>query len=217
MNKANIIKALEAARKQSKKRKFSQTFDFIVVLKGLNMKKPEDQVEFFMTMPHSIDKKKKVCALVGPELKDKALESCDKVITQDEFEKFKDKKELKKIAAGYDFFLAQADIMPKVAATFGRALGPRGKMPNPKAGCILPPKAAVTPVYEKLQKTAKIVAKKQLAIQVPVGNEDMKDEDIAENISTVYNQIVHHLPQEQNNIKGTFVKLTMGTPVELRR
>ncbi len=217
MNKNDVIKSIQTAREKSKKRKFSQTFDFITTLKGLNLKRTDEQVEFFMTLPHSTGKKKKICALVGPELKDKAMEVCDKVITADEFDNFKDKKELKKIANEYDYFIAQADIMPKVAATFGRVLGPRGKMPNPKAGCIIPPKAAVAPLYEKLQKTVKVVAKKQLAIQLAVGNEDMKDEEVAENIITAYDQIIHHLPQEHNNVKNTYVKLTMGPAVEIKR
>ena len=217
MNKDDVIKAIQAVRQQSKKRKFSQTFDFIVVLKGLNLKRTDEQVEFFLTLPHPTGKKKKVCALVGPELKDKAAEVCDRVITADEFDNFKDKKLLKKIADEFDYFIAQADIMPKVAAVFGRVLGPRGKMPNPKAGCIIPPKAPVAPLYEKLQKTVRVVAKKQLAIQLSVGKEDSSDDNVADNVLTAYNQIVHHLPQEHNNVKAAYLKLTMSPPVEVKR
>lgn len=215
MDTQSIIKALQTAKEQSKERKFSQTVDLIVVLKGLNLKKPEDQVEFFVNLPHENGKKRKICALVGPELEDKAKEACDLVITQTDFAKYKDKKALKTLAKTYDFFIAQADIMPKVAATFGRAFGPRGKMPNPKAGCILPPKAVVTPIYHRLQKLAPIVAKKQMAIQLAVGKDSMEDKDVAENIMIIYNQLIHHLPGEKNNVKGVFLKLTMGKPIKL--
>ncbi|MFP4524025.1 MAG: 50S ribosomal protein L1 [Candidatus Woesearchaeota archaeon] len=212
MDKQDIIKALQAAREQSKERKFSQTVDLIVALKGLNLKKPDEQVDLFVNLPNEVGKRRKVCALVGPEMVDKAKEACDTVVTQDEFDKYKEKKEAKKLADNHDYFIAQADIMPKVAGAFGRILGPRGKMPNPKAGCILPPKAAVQPVVERLQKLAKVTAKKQLAIQLSVGDEQMSDEDIADNIYTVYDQLIHHLPGEQNNVKHAYVKLTMGKP-----
>ncbi|MBD3209236.1 50S ribosomal protein L1 [Candidatus Woesearchaeota archaeon] len=215
MDTQSIIKALKQAREQAKDRKFSQTVDFIVTLKGLDLKKTDDQVEFFVNLPHDPGKQRKVCALVGPEMADKAKEACDNVVTQADFDKYKDKKALKKLATEYDFFLAQADIMPKVATVFGRALGPRGKMPNPKAGCILPPKAPIRPVYNRLQKLAKVSAKKQLAIQLAVGKADMNDEDIAENIALLYDQIIHHLPTEQNNVKAAYLKFTMGAPIKL--
>ncbi len=215
MDVQSITKAIQAAREQSKERKFSQTVDLIVALKDLNLKNPDQQVEFFVSLPHQAGKKRKICALVGPELADKAKESCDLAIPSSEFAKYKDKKVLKKLAEEYDFFVAQADIMPKVAAAFGRALGPRGKMPNPKAGCILPPKAPVQPLVDRLQKLAKISAKKQMAIQLSVGAESMSDKDVAENINVVVDQIVHHLPNEQNNVKAIYLKFTMGKPVRL--
>lgn len=215
MERQDIIKALQAAREQSKERNFSQTVDLIVALRGLNLKKPDEQVDFYVSLPHETGKKRKVCALVGPEMADKAKEVCDTVVTQAEFDQYKEKKAAKKLADSHDYFIAQSDIMPKVAGAFGRVLGPRGKMPNPKAGCILAPKAAVQPVVDSLQKLAKVTAKKQLAIQLPVGNEQMSDEEIAENIHTVYDQLIHHLPAEQNNIRHVFVKLTMGKPAHI--
>ena len=215
MDTQSIIKALETAKEQSKERKFSQTVDLIITLKGLNLKKPDEQVDFFVELPHEVGKKRKVCALVGPELEEKAREVCDEVITQASFEKYKDKKALKTLAKTYDFFVAQADIMPRVAATFGRALGPRGKMPNPKAGCILPPKAPVQPVYARLQKLAPVVAKKQLAVQLPVGKADGDAKAVAENVMAIYDQLIHHLPLEKNNIKDAYLKLTMGQPIKL--
>ena len=54
-------------------------------------------------------------------------------------------------------------------------------------------------------------------IQVIVGKEDMKDEEIVDNIITLYNNIVHHLPNEANNVKQVRLKLTMGKPVEIKK
>ncbi len=59
--------------------------DKLVVRKDANIKKPEEQVEFFTTLPHGTGKKRKICALVGPELEEKAKEVMDKVITTADF------------------------------------------------------------------------------------------------------------------------------------
>ena len=215
MNKESIEKTIKELRETSKKRKFSQAFDLIVTLKDLNLKNINDQVDFFATLPHTTGKKIKVAALVGPELKEKATKVCDTVISQAEFDKYKDKKVAKKLANEHDFFIAQAEIMPKVAAAFGRILGPRNKMPNPKLGSVVPGKGQVEPLYERLQKTVRITAKKAPMIQIKVGSESMDDSEIIENILTIHNQIVHHLPKENSNVRQTLLKLTMSKPIKI--
>ncbi|MCF7866866.1 50S ribosomal protein L1 [Candidatus Woesearchaeota archaeon] len=215
MDKETTQKIISELRENSKKRKFSQSFDLIVTLKDLNLKNPEEQVEFYTELPHALGKKVKVAALVGPELKERAEGIVDTIIAQDDFAEFKDKKLAKKLAKDHDFFIAQAEIMPKVAAAFGRVLGPRNKMPNPKLGSILPAKGSVEPLYKKLQKTVRISGKKAPMLQVKVGTEDMKDEDIIENITTAYNQIEHHLPKEKGNVKYVLLKLTMSKPIKI--
>ncbi len=105
--------------------------------------------------------------------------------------------------------------MTAVAATFGRTLGPRGKMPNPKVGGIVAAKPQIKPLYEKLQKTVHVVAKKEPVVHVAVGKEDTDPEQIIDNIQMIYNQLVHHLPKEKNNIKGIYLKFTMSKPVKI--
>ncbi|MFH1591301.1 MAG: 50S ribosomal protein L1 [archaeon] len=217
MNQETIITAIKKAKESSKKRNFRQTIELIVNLKGLDMKKNQNLVDFFTVLHYSKGKKTQVCALVGPELQDSAKESCDLVIMQSDFEKVaSNKAELKTIAATYDYFVAQANIMPKVATAFGKVLGPKGKMPNPKAGCVVPPKTNLKPLAEKLGKTVRINTKGGNAvIQVPIGNEEMDEKEVADNCKTVFDQIVHHLPGELNNIKSALVKLTMGVPIKV--
>lgn len=211
-----IIETIKSAKAESKKRNFKQKVDLIVNLKDLDLKKPDNHVDFYTELKHPIGKKLKICALVGLELADEASKVCDLVISQAEFPKYvQDKKLTKKLTEEYDYFIAQADLMGKVAQTFGRIFGPRGKMPNPKAGCVVPPKTNLQPLYDRLQKTIRIMAKKDPIIHLMVGIEDMTDEDLAENIDLIYNQLVHHLPGEENNVKNTFVKLTMGKPIKL--
>jgi large subunit ribosomal protein L1 len=217
MNKQEVLLALENIKKESPKRKFGQSVDLIVALKDLDFKKAEQQVDFFVTLHHDTGKKRKVCAFVGAELIDEAKTSVDLSITLDEFAAYT-KQKAKKLANEYDFFIAQATIMTKVAATFGRYLGVRGKMPNPKAGCVVPPKGAgLKALHERLQKTVKVTARKIPIIQLRVGTENMKDEDVADNIIYVYDQLIHHLPGERNNIKAIYIKLTMGKPAKLEK
>ena len=213
MEKIQFQAAIAKAKDISEKRNFTQTFDLIINLKDHDLKKPEHQVDVFVTLPHSRGKKVKVCALVGAELEQQAKEVCDSVILSDNFEKHNDKKLLRKIANNFDFFIAQANMMPKIATVFGRVFGPRGKMPNPKSGCIIPPNANLKPVYDKFQRTVRANAKTAPLIQVPIGTEDMPMEDVVENGMTIYNQISQVLPNEKHNIKGIYVKLTMGKPV----
>ncbi len=215
MESKEFVEAVKKLKSESKKRNFTQKVDIIVTLKNLNLKKPEDQVDFFMQLPHNTGRKKSVCALVGPELSEEA-KVCDEVIQVHEFEKFQnDKKMIKSLADKHDFFIAQANIMPKVAQTFGRVLGPKGKMPNPKAGCVVPPKGSLQPVYDKLQNTQRVFAKTQPLVQAAVGNEEMDENELAENASALYAQLLHSLPLEKNNIRGVMLKLTMSKPVKL--
>ncbi|NQV08517.1 50S ribosomal protein L1 [Candidatus Woesearchaeota archaeon] len=211
MNNKEIMAAIKAARENSKKRNFKQSFDLIINLKNVDIKKTDEQLDFFVPLHFSRGKDIKICALVGPELESDAKNVCDNSIPASDFQKYaKDKKLVKKLAEEYYFFIAQANIMPQVATTFGRVLGPRGKMPNPKAGCVVPPKGSLKPLYDRLQKTIKIVAKTDPIVHCVVGSEEMPDEEVMDNILTVYNQVIHHLPQEKNNIKSAYLKLTMG-------
>lgn len=212
MNKNNILDAIKKARENSKKRKFNQSFDLVINLKNLNLKKPEENVNTFLNLPYGRGRKVKVCALVGQELINKAKEVCDKTLLKDDFSRL-DKKDIKNLANEFDFFIAQVNLMPDIAKYFGKILGSRGKMPNPKAGCVVPINAEVKPLYEKLQKTVKVETKNEPILKLSVGNEAMKDEDVAENISGIYSTILGLLPQEKNNIKNIFLKLTMSKPV----
>jgi large subunit ribosomal protein L1 len=216
MDKKNVLEALKTIRAEAKPRKFKQSVDFIVNLKDLNLKNPNDQVEFFLTVPEQV-RTKKICAIVGGELEAEAKKVCDFTITQAELEKYKnDKKAMKQLASEYDFFIAQANLMGQIAGVFGRVFGPRGKMPNPKAGCVVPPKASLQALYDRLQRTIKVSAKKFPVIQLTAGKEEMTDEQIATNILYFYDQVEHHLPKERHNVRGALLKLSMGKPVKLQ-
>lgn len=216
MKKDQVKNALESLKSDSKKRKFTQTVDLIINLKDLDLKKPEEQVDLFVRLPKGRGRKVKVCAFVGPELAAEAKKVFDKVILIEQFPGYTDKRKTKKLASEFHYFVAQANIMAKVASTFGRVLGTRGKMPNPKVGCVVPPRGVnLQQLYDQLQRTVKAKAKVGPHMQCAVGSEEMSDDDLAENIMSVYNAVVHKLPNEQHNIKSIYIKRTMSKPVQV--
>lgn len=212
----DITESLKKAR-EAKKRKFKQAVDVIFNLKDLDLKKPEHQVDVYVTLPVPNGKTLKIAALVDSDLEEDAKKVMDTTVLVDEFAKFaQDKKLTKKLASSHDYFIAEASVMAKVAQSFGRVLGPKGKMPNPKAGCVVPPKAQLKPLYDRLQNTVRLNGKLQPLIQIRVGNEETSDEDIAKNIKVCYDALSHALPNGEHNIRSSFVKLTMGSAVKLK-
>ncbi len=217
MDKKEVLEAIKLAKEVSKKRSFKQGFDIIVNLKNINLKKPEENIDLFLQLPNSTGKKAKICALIDYDLEKQAKEIADSIILRESFPKYEGKKkELKKIGRQYGFFIAQADIMPKIATLFGRILGPLGKMPNPKVGCVVPGNIqSLKPLAEKLRNTIRLQTKNEMTVKAAIGNESMKDEEIADNFLHVYNSVLHSLPQEKNNIKSVIIKMSMGSPVHV--
>lgn len=214
MDKKEAIKAVKNAKKLSRERNFKESIDLIINLKDLDLKDSKNQIDDFVELHHPKGKKIKICALVGGELESAAKKVCDKVVREDEFKKY-DKKKAKKLADEFDYFIAQANVMPKIASAFGPVFGPRGKMPSPKAGCIVPPKGNIKPVYDKLQKLVKLTTKKGASVKALIGNEEMEEEKVADNLLVAYNHFVHMLPQRENNVKNVMVKTTMGKPIKV--
>jgi len=195
-----------AELKKEKERKFDQTVDLIVNLQKFDHKK--NQINLFITVPYKI-KDKKVGAFL--ESKNPKVET----ITFAEFKKYSDKKELKKLVKKFDFFIAQASLMPKVASTFGRVLGPAGKMPSPQLGIVLnADEKTINELKEKINNSVKIKGKES-SIKLAVGKASMKDEEIVENILTIYNSLLKVLPREKENIKNIEVKFTMTKPKKI--
>jgi len=63
-----------------------------------------------------------------------------------------------------------------------------------------------------MKKTVKLETRNEQSVKVIVGKEDMKDEDLAENIMLVYTTVVNSIPDENQNLRNVIVKLTMGKP-----
>jgi large subunit ribosomal protein L1 len=210
MEKSELINKIKEAR--NTKRNFPQSFDLSIALKQMNLK--DGKIEEIITLPHGRGKPIKICGLVDKELGTKSDKIFDKTVMKDEFGKLKPKN-IRKLAKEHDFFVAQATIMPQIATTFGKFLGGRGKMPNPRAGCIVPPTADLEPVKKRLEKTVVLTIKKAPVLNVRVGFETQKDEELADNITTIINSVKKILPLGKDNVKAIYLKLTMGKVVRV--
>jgi large subunit ribosomal protein L1 len=189
-----------------KERKFDQTVDLIVNLQKFDIKK--SNVNIFVNVPHKV-KDKKIAGFL--EVKNDYIET----ITPDEFKKYTNKAQLKGLVNNHDFFIAQASLMPSVATNFGRALGPTGKMPSPQLGIILnADEKTLKELKNKINTSIKIKIKEP-SIKIPIGKQSMKDEEIIENIMTVYNTLLKTLPRNKENIKNIEIKFTMTKPQKI--
>jgi large subunit ribosomal protein L1 len=88
-------------------------------------------------------------------------------------------------------------------------------MPNPKSGSVILPTSNLNELKLKLEKTIRLKTRNEPIIKTYVGNEAMKDEELVENIITVYDTIIKILPQGESNIKDVVLKLTMGSPIKV--
>jgi large subunit ribosomal protein L1 len=200
-----LKKALEELRKE-KKRNFNQTVDLIINLQKFDVRK--NPLNIVISIPHKI-KDKKIAGFF--EIKNKDVYT----ITLNEFKKYSDKKESKKLIDKFDFFIAQASLMPKVATSFGRVLGPAGKMPSPQLGIVMnPDEKSISDLKQKINKSIKIKTK-EASIKLPVGKENLKDEEIIENIMSIYNALIKAFPRDKENVKNIEIKFTMTKPQKI--
>ena len=204
--KEQLKKALVELRKE-KPRNFNQTVDLIINLQKFDVKR--SSVNFVANVLHKI-KDKKIAGFL--ETKNKNIET----ITADEFKKYSDKKMLKSLVKKFDFFIAQSSLMPKVATTFGRVLGPAGKMPSPQLGIIAnADDKTIEELKTKINNSVKIKVKES-CIKIPIGKQDMKDEDIIENILSIHDAVLKNLPKQKENIKNIKLKFTMTKPQKIQ-
>ncbi|MEK6841913.1 MAG: hypothetical protein AABX91_02060 [Nanoarchaeota archaeon] len=204
--KKDLEKALVELRK-GEERKFNQTADLIINLQKFDQKK--NQVNLFVNVPFKI-KDKKICAFL--EVKNENVET----ITPEQFKRYSDKKELKNLVKRFDFFIAQASVMPRVATTFGKVLGPAGKMPSPQLGIVMDANAKeIEEIKKKVENSVKIRIKEP-SIKLAIGKQSMKDSEIIENIFSVYNAVLKILPKEVENVKNIEVKFTMTKPQKVK-
>ena len=200
------LTAVKKALEKSKKRNFVETVDISINLKDIDLSVPKNRIQDDVILPHGRGRLIKVCVIGGNEMVAKAKTVADRVLTADELGKIADDKKLaKKMAAEFDYFIAEATLMPTIGKRLGIVLAPRGKMPKP-----IQPGADPRPIIETLRKTVSVRSKDRKTFHAPVGTADMTAEQIAENIDSILKRLATKLERGQMNIGSVYVKTTMG-------
>ena len=194
---------------QTAKAKFDETVELHVRL-GVDSRHADQQVRGAVVLPHGTGKNVRVIAICKGDAA-KAAEEAGAMMVGDtdliakiQNEGFVD----------FDVLVTTPDMMGQVGR-LGKVLGPRGLMPNPKAGTVTPDIGrAVTEA-----KAGKIEYRldKQNIIHVPVGKASFGPEKLGENLKVVMDAIVKAKPAAA---KGTYIKsatvaTTMGPGVKM--
>lgn len=199
MEKYTTLEAIKYLRENSEKRKFSQTFDMIIVLKNIDMKKPENKITKDILLPNGR----------GKELKIGVISETGEIRKTTIEEMSTNKKKAKQFSKNYDMFVCEAPLMPFVGKILGKYLAPKGKMP-----LLLPPGRDPKSVINDAQKTVRIKLRDAPMMQICVGSEGMADEQVKENVERVMEDIKKALPPKAM-IKNVLLKLTMSKPVKI--
>ena len=200
-----IIESIKSLKTEENKRNFSQTFDLIVTLKELDVKKPENKFDTSFSLPKGRGKDASVILFTD------SVKSAEGAIVLNSTEiaaLAKNKREAKKLANSADFLFGEPKLMPTVAKALGTMLGPRGKIPKVLAGNV------ETLVHDAKHST-RVRVKGSPMIQTTVGTDKMSDEDVAANIQAVVKFIEGKLPGGKSNINKVMLKMTMTKPVKL--
>jgi len=201
-----FLNALKELRKNSPERNFEQSIDLIINLRDFDIKK--QPVNTAVVLPFQI-RESKICAFL-----DKDNSDVDYVVKKEDIARY-NSDQIKRLAQEYDFFISMASLMPAVATTFGRILGPLGKMPNPKTGGVIMDDKFIKDTIQRMKKTASLKTKDN-SIKLSIGKQNMPDEQIEQNAEIVYGAILDALPNKKENIKNVMLKFTMSKPIKVK-
>jgi len=209
MTDKKTTEAVEKVLEESKKlnRKFKQNIDIVFNLKNIDLNVPKNRVDEEIVLPHGKGRKSKIALFASGELAIKSKKIVDLLIKPEEIgDLSKDKKKFKKIADEFEFFIAEAPLMPTIGKSLGTILGPRGKMPKP-----VPPQADLSGMVKNLQNTISLRSKSNKTFHTIAGNIEMSKEDIVENIDAIIRRLESALERGKMNIGSIYIKTTMGS------
>jgi large subunit ribosomal protein L1 len=213
MDLNKIVNAVTEAQTKAPKRKFEESMELIVNLKGIDMKKGGKQINVDITLPHPVGGTAvQVCVIGSATFVFQARKAgAAHVLGPEDLSHLEtDKEAVKALADKMGFFVAQADMMPLIGRVLGPVLGPRGKMPRP-----VPADADIAKLLSEFSSSVKLRMRKNLVIQNKIGQRKMEPKRVAENIQAVLTALERNLDKGASNIGEVLVKTTMGPTVKI--
>ncbi len=204
---AELEGAIQAV-KSCAKAKFDETVDVAIRL-GVDPRHADQQVRGTVVLPNGTGKSIRVLVLTkGEKVKEAEAAGAD-MAGSDEF--------LTKIKEGwleFDAMVATPDMMAEVGK-LGKVLGPRGLMPNPKAGTVT---FDVTKAVKEL-KAGKIEFRvdKGSNVHVPIGKASFQEDALLQNLRAFLAEIIRAKPAAAKGayIKSVTLSTTMGPGVKI--
>lgn len=188
--------------------KFDETVDVALRL-GVDPKHADQMVRGTVVLPHGTGKEMRVLVFAAGEKLKEAEEAGADHVGGDEL--------AKKIEGGwmdFDAVVATPDMM-KVAGRLGRVLGPRGLMPNPKAGTVT---FDVGKAVEDI-KSGKVEFRVDKAgiVHAPVGKASFTEEQLAENTEALLGAVLKARPAAAKGryIRSFTLSTTMGKGIRV--
>ena len=189
--------------KDHAKAKFDETVELHVRL-GIDTKKSEQQVRTMVVLPNGTGKTKRVGVIAKGEKAQEAQKAGADIVGGDDFV-----EDIVKGKIDFDVLVATPDTMKDLAKA-AKILGPRGLMPNPKAGTVT---FDVAQTVKEL-KAGRIEFKADAygIVHVPVGKASFQAEKLYENAKAVLDVIAKVKPSTSKGIymRTVSVSSTMG-------
>jgi large subunit ribosomal protein L1 len=191
--------------------KFDATVEVHIRL-GVDPRHADQQVRDVVVLPHGLGKTVRVLVFAQSDGATMAREAGADIVADDD-------ETIAKIQGGwtdFDVAISTPDMMGKVGR-LGRILGPRGLMPNPKAGTVVPPEDIARVVRESKAGRVEFRVDKTSNLHVPVGKVSFDKEKLYENLAALMEAIKKARPAAS---KGTFIRritltTTMGPGIKV--
>jgi large subunit ribosomal protein L1 len=203
----SLAEALELAAKTNPV-KFDASVEVHVRL-GVDPRQADQNVRSTVSLPHGTGKTVRV-AVFAPEAEHAAAKKAGADIVGDEtFLKQLDKEELK-----FDVLVATPQYMPKLGK-YARLLGPRGLMPNPKAGTVATDVAKA--VSEAKAGKVEYRVDKQAIVHLSIGKVSFGAEKLADNAKAFFDSLQSQKPSSLKGVyvKSTSISTTMGPGIKV--
>jgi large subunit ribosomal protein L1 len=202
----HLIDVVKKTLKSTKQRNFVESVELAINLGDIDLSDPKNRIQEDIILPKGRGKPVKIGLFGSSEMAGKVKDVADLIIRPEEIEEMAENKaKAKKKLADYDFFLAEAPLMPTIGKRLGVILGTTGRMPRP-----IPPGSDPTAIIKNLKNSVRVRTKDKLTFHVPIGTKEMSPEDLAENLDAVLKRLTSKLERGKQNIKSAYLKSTMG-------